>query len=149
MHAIWLMLAPRESTSGSTVLYGALIGLGGVMVAALITQVFTQYRERRARQAEGQRQALYEFQDACFELRQAFRHYTSDPTPKQDRKLDRATSLAEIRKVRLLNDLPRIKHALWLKAAQETFLDGANVEIEDFAWQQLNASVSKALRDWQ
>ena len=138
-----------DQSSVSGVLYGALIGLAGVLLTALLTQWFTQYRERAARLAESQRAALYDFQDACFELRQAFRRYSSNPTPKQERAIDRAYSHADVRKARLLDDLPAIKYGLWSKAAEKRFLDGAPFHTEEAAWRELHLFVGKALRTWR
>ena len=89
------LVRAQASTEGdsstSSVVLGALAGIGGVVVAALVTQAWTQQRERAARLAESQRSALHDFQDATFELRQAYRRYarTPDPTPKQVWALDR------------------------------------------------------------
>lgn len=132
----------------------ALIGSFAVIVSALLAALFALHRERLARREQAQILALYELQDACLALRQAWQEFASAQstgvTDELIRTVDHAGQRLDLVQVRIRCKTVVNRVVAWRRDAKPALLGDdvrrVSAEVENDAWLAVHEAVRVELR---
>jgi hypothetical protein len=153
----WLGIAPLALTPAQAGVTGAAIGATAAIAGALATAWLNKKRERGERRAKSQVDALHGTQEACVEVRQAYRAYRREflaggsaphVSKKVEARLDAAFSRLDVQRARVWETFVRLKLEAWEKSAKKRFIDGGPYAAEDKAWTDLHGAIGKDLKRW-
>lgn len=139
--------------SGEAGLAGALVGVAGVVLGALLAALFALHRERLARRQQTQVRALYELQEACLAHRQAWEDFAEAQAVAVPQSLvrqtDRTSQRLDVVEARLRSDAVREAAVLWRALAKPALLQDdrqpVSIEAENDAWLAVQAAVRREL----
>ena len=143
------MLRPVRDTG----LVASLVGVGGVVLGALLAALFALHRERLARRQQNQVQALYELQDTCLAHRQAWQDFADaqavDVPQALVRETDRTAQRLDVVQARIRSETVRHRAAQWRALAKPALLQDdrqpVSTQAEDQAWQAVQEAVRREL----
>ena len=139
--------------TGDAGLLASLVGVGGVVLGALVAALFALHRERLARRQQTQVLALYELQDACLAHRQAWQDFADAQAVAVPqvlvRETDRTAQRLDVVQARIRSDAVCRTAARWRVLAKPALLQDdrqpVSTQAEDEAWQAVQDAVRREL----
>lgn len=136
-------------------LLGSLVGVGGVVLGALLAALFALHRERLARRQQTQVVALYELQDACLAHRQAWQDFADAQAvavpPALVRETDRTGQRLDVVSARIRSEAVRRAAGRWRELAKPALLQDdrqpVSTQTENQAWLDVQVAVRQELLD--